>query len=127
MKKELHAYLRTIHTLCPPKQRRRFVHDLQNDILQFQEANPDCDIHMVITRFGTPTEIAASFVRNYSDNKTTTRKRQAVFLIALVAIIALIIGSTALALCISDAYSDSHIQRTHTNQEDDYYGNAKID
>ena len=125
MKKELRAYLRAVRTLCPPKQRRRFIRDLKNDILQSQETTPDCDMPAVIARFGTPTEIAASFVEINSDNQLLSRKRQTIFLLILVTTIALIIGITALALQWSDAYSDSHIQRIYTDQEDNNYENTE--
>ncbi|MBR5427255.1 MAG: hypothetical protein IK118_02805 [Clostridia bacterium] len=64
LEKELQRYFKEIKKclLCSTKLSRKFLSDLAQSVDQFVEAEPEADITAVKDHFGTPEQIAKSFL-----------------------------------------------------------------
>lgn len=62
--RELKKYLRQIKTelLCPTKEQNRIMGDLKENITGYLEKHPEATIASVQAYFGSPQQIAASYV-----------------------------------------------------------------
>ena len=65
LKKELNAYFKKVDTLllCDHKSKIVFLTDLKNDIDEFVQES-DADFDSIQATFGTPEEIAESFLKD---------------------------------------------------------------
>lgn len=65
-KNNLNAYFRNVEDLllCNRKSKKAFLSDLKNDIDEFVQHEPDADFDSILSAFGTPDEIAESFLKN---------------------------------------------------------------
>lgn len=66
LKKELNTYFSNVEDLllCDRKNKKAFLEDLKNDIDEFVQHEPDVDFDSILSAFGTPEEIAESFLKN---------------------------------------------------------------
>lgn len=66
LKKELNTYFSNVEDLllCDRKNKKVFLEDLKNDIDEFVQHEPEADFGSILSAFGTPAEIAESFLKN---------------------------------------------------------------
>lgn len=66
LKKELSGYYRQVEDLllCDRKSKIVFLTDLKNDIDEFVQQDPEADLDSIVSAFGSPAEIAESFLKN---------------------------------------------------------------
>ncbi len=66
LKKQLNEYFSNVESLllCDRKNKKVFLTDLKNDVDEFINQEPNADFDCIISAFGTPQEIADSFLKN---------------------------------------------------------------
>ena len=66
MQNELNAYYKQVDNLllCDRKSKKAFMTELKNDIDEFVRQETNSDFNSILTTFGTPEEIAESFLKN---------------------------------------------------------------
>lgn len=88
-------YCREVSKHLPGKRNHKsaLIADLQSSVMAYLEENPDADISQIRETFGTPQQIAASYVDAMSADEILvsldTRKRIATSVTALVTVIIL--------------------------------------
>lgn len=104
MKKELRQYYLAIRSLLPCcwKRKNAFIRTLDSSIAAYISEHPDADFTQIERHFGTPQQIAASYIEEMDPQEITdklkVRKRilqivvSAVFLCALVWLILLAVA-----------------------------------
>ena len=91
LKKELNAYFKKVDAqlLCDRKSKIVFLTDLKNDIDEFVQQEPDADFENIVSAFGTPQEIAESFLKNA--DIANIKKKMNVKKILLFAVLAVVL------------------------------------
>lgn len=91
LKKELSGYYRQVEDLllCDRKSKNAFLSDLKNDIDEFVQHEPDADFESILSAFGTPEEIAESFLKNA--DIASIKKKMNVKKILLFAVLAVVL------------------------------------
>ena len=105
-KRILDRYFRNLrkNLLCANKEKKRILSDLRINAENWMEAHPEGDEKAFLEAFGTPEDIAASYMEEmgYTDvsKKILLRKRfsKTAFLLAAVAMIALIVFAIQIAI-----------------------------
>lgn len=109
LEKQLKRYFKDVRgcLLCSTKLSKKFIDDLAQSVDQFVEAQPEADIDAVKKHFGTPEDIAKSFLAETDINlirkKVRLRRLISSFLIA-----ALIVWSVAVTYVALDLHSNIH-------------------
>ena len=98
-------YLREVRRRlpCSGKLKHRVIQELETSLVTFQAENPNSDYNALIARFGTPSQIAATYIEDMNTTelfKNIRLKRTIVKIVSLTAIILILIWclSTAWAL-----------------------------
>lgn len=92
----LKRYIRSISNAlpCSGKMKRQVVSQIHNSIIDYVQENPDADFAAVQSHFGTPQEIAASYVDNQDTSallrKMSIKKKVLTIVAGVMAIILLI-------------------------------------
>ena len=108
LKKELNAYFKKVDAqlLCDRKSKIVFLTDLKNDIDEFVQES-DADFDSIQATFGTPEEIAESFLKNTDianiKKKMNVRK---IILFALLAVVLVYIIFVVASFI--DVHTESH-------------------
>ena len=105
-KRTLDRYFRILrkNLLCANKEKKRILSDLRINAENWIESHPEGDEQAFLDAFGTPEDIAASYMEEmgYTDvsKKILLRKRfsKTVFLLAMAAMIALIVFAIQIAI-----------------------------
>lgn len=108
MNKIGNQYLKQVksHLTCPAALKKTFLEQIQGDVEEFLETNPDATLEILTVRFGEPNQMACSYLDGLDGNelqkqikKAKTVKRTILFtclgllLAVLVAITILVIAS----------------------------------
>ncbi|MCM1115128.1 MAG: DUF6120 family protein [Clostridium sp.] len=109
LNKEINNYLKTVKSfiICDWKTRRKFIHDLKNDIFDYMENNSVNNIEDVYKHFGTPRDIAKAFFED-ADIKEIKRKMN----ISRILIIGIICALLIWAVGVTISIIDGHISNT---------------
>ncbi len=77
MKKELNRYCRRISRYLPMKkaQRQQIIEQIRHSAEDYQAEHPAVDMSALIAHFGTPQEIAASYVENMTPEEILKKFR----------------------------------------------------
>ena len=77
MKKELNRYYRSISRYLPMKkaQRQQIVEQIHRSVENYLEGHPEADMAALTAHFGTPQEIAASYVENMTPEEILKKFR----------------------------------------------------
>lgn len=64
--KDIRKYKRTTKRLlvCPKDYRQQFLNDMERDLRQFMEENPSAGYSDIVAYFGTPEELAQTYLDN---------------------------------------------------------------
>ena len=96
--KEINGYLKAVQRNCPPELRTKIKADLENNLYDFCEENPQADLATVTERFGTPEAYAAGFAEAMPSDEQAKAVRKAhhskkwkAFTAVLLIIVALIV------------------------------------
>ena len=74
--REIKNYLKNVQRNCPSELRAKIKADLENNLYEFCEENPQADWEKVIEHFGTPEAYASGFAQAMSiDKQTKTLKK----------------------------------------------------
>lgn len=89
-------YLREVRRRlpCSGKLNHRVIQELETSLVTFQAENPNSDYNTLIARFGTPSQIAATYIEDMNTTellKNIRLKRTIVKIVALTAIILILI------------------------------------
>lgn len=80
---------------CPAKLKRIILADIFENVQAFLEENPDTDIHKLYAQFGTPQQIAASYVSDLDMPKLLhdLRLRKRIFTAVVISITAALMAA----------------------------------
>ncbi len=109
MNKHLKAYYKEISSLmvCEGKLKKAFIKELKSAVNEYTELNPTCTIEDISAVFGTPEEIAFSFIENGSFTKV--KKQLDVKRVIIAAVItALIIWFAFAVISLIDVHQEAH-------------------
>lgn len=127
LEKQLKRYFKDVRgcLLCSTKLSKKFIDDLAQSVDQFVEAQPEADIDAVKKHFGTPEEIAKSFLAETDINvirkKIRLRRIVAGFLIAVLLIWGIAVGYSAVDSHLSVyGYGEEFIMENATPDESRY-------
>ena len=96
--KKLRRYYWEVSNLlpCNPRIKQTLMDEIKENIDQFLEEYPDADYDVIVQRFGTPQQIAASYLEEMDPqevlNKLNTRKRIAGIVTAGVVLFVVLCG-----------------------------------
>lgn len=119
MDREIKKYLRSVkHAAgCPPSRKAEILKHLENDILLYADENDVEDISEIVEKFGSPEEIAKSFIEE-SDLKAVSHslkanRRIVAAILAVVLVVGLIvIAINAYNLWRAEQYSNGYFVET---------------
>lgn len=109
MNNHLSEYYKEISSLavCTVKQKKAFITELKSAVNEHMELNPECTIEDIKTVFGTPEEIALSFIENA--NITKVKRQINVKKVTIAAIItALLIWFAFAVISFIDVHLEAH-------------------
>lgn len=86
--KDFKRYVREVGRLLPRKVRKKLLPDLKREILAFLEENPGSNYDIFIDRFGSPKDIADTFLAQES---TSVNKIQKLLKITLIVLLILVV------------------------------------
>ncbi len=109
MNKHLEGYYKEIYSLivCEGKQKKAFINELKSAVSEYRELNPACTIDDIKAVFGTPEEIAFSFIENGSLTKVKRQINIKKVIIAAV-ITALLIWLAFAVISFIDVHLEAH-------------------
>ena len=105
MQNEIKEYIKSVkkQIVCPTAESRQMLRELQANVSDFVQENPDADMVQIVEQFGEPETIANLHLANMSKNRITkavnTRK---------VVVTAVVIALAMLAITFIVAIIDSH-------------------
>ncbi|MBQ3518910.1 MAG: hypothetical protein IJA31_06285 [Clostridia bacterium] len=105
MQNEIKEYIKSVkkQIVCPTAESRQMLRELQANVSDFVQENPDADMVQIVEQFGKPETIANLHLANMSKNRITkavnTRK---------VVVTAVVIALAMLAITFSVALYDNH-------------------
>lgn len=108
MNNEIRRYCSEISGMLPCKGRtkRKLMAEIKGNITHYLDECPDADYDAIVSRFGTPQQIAASYVEEMEPhevlNGLNTRKRIVGILATGIALIALVWG-IGVGICVVDS------------------------
>lgn len=74
--KEIRAYLKKVKRYCPRSFWKKLAPELEGNLLDFQERNPDCTIAEIIGHFGAPETFGYSYILAMEDGERRKMIRQ---------------------------------------------------
>lgn len=101
--KEIHSYLKAVQRNCPRKLKSKIKADLENNLYDFCEENPQADLAAVTERFGTPEAYAAGFAEAMPSDeqaKTVKKARHSKRWIVLACVLTVLLGVSAAIIAI---------------------------
>ena len=103
--KERKQYINKIKKLlfCSSKDRKKFLHDFNENIDDFLKDNPEASIDELQKAMGTPQEIAEEFLSNI-DTKELRKRTSIVRVLIIIGAVALLIFATTLFCLWLDAH-----------------------
>ena len=107
--KELKKYYNEIFSalICDRKQKKAFLNDFSANVDEYLTACPEADIDKIKAEFGTPEEIASSFIAN-SDTIKIKKKLDIKKLILIAVIIVLTIYIAFIIISLIDVHTEAH-------------------
>ena len=83
--KDIRKYKRTTKRLlvCPRDYRQQFLNDMERDLCQFMEENPSAGYSDIVAYFGTPEELAQTYLDNIPQEELIKYKYKKKYQIAL--------------------------------------------
>lgn len=116
MKKELTRYYRSISRYLPIKnaQRQQILEQIRHSVENYLGEHPEADMAALTAHFGTPQEIAASYVENMTPEEILKKfriRRTVLIVICSVVVVAFLIWATGLIITL-----------IHANQRIDGFG-----
>lgn len=114
---QLKKYYRAIkrELLCPGDTKARICKDIENDINAYLQENPGADFAAIEEHFGSPQQIAATYVEEMPTpellKKLKIRKR-IIAAVCIAVVAAISIWAIAIAIALSNEYniSDGYIE-----------------
>lgn len=106
---QLNAYYKEISSFAglTEKQKKEFINELKSTVNEYAELNPDCTIDDIKAVFGTPEEIALSFIEN--GNFAKVKKKLDIKRAIVAAVItALIIWFAFAVISLIDVHLEAH-------------------
>lgn len=108
--KMLRAYYRNIkrELICPRDTKSRILSDLQHNVNAYLSENPDAALCDVQDHFGTPQQIAASYVEALGTPELLGKlklRRRILTLVAAVLAVGLIVWAIAVVIASIDAHN----------------------
>lgn len=114
---QLKRYYRKVTRIIPKKypHRKEILSSIQQDISSYLEEHPDISYEDILKHFGTPEEMASSFVESLTpdDILTTSKKNRKLFII--------IASAIAIFICFATIYIYLVIVATPVTIEDTVY------
>lgn len=110
LNKDARRYLRQIRGWlpCAGRMKRKMLECIKVDILEFLSENPDADYKMVVARFGTPQQIASSYVEEAETGellRVLKTRRKVITIVVTTAVMIVSIWAGAVAFIVT---SDAH-------------------
>ena len=83
--KDIMKYKRTTKRLlvCPKDYRQQFLNDMERDLRQFMEENPSAGYSDIVAYFGTPEELAQTYLDNIPQEELIKYRYKKKYQIAL--------------------------------------------
>ncbi|MBQ3604284.1 MAG: hypothetical protein IJA02_10610 [Clostridia bacterium] len=103
--KEIYSYLKAVQRNCPTELKSKIKADLENNLYDFREENPQLDMSQLIERFGSPEAYAAGFAQAMPADEQVKAVKKAhlnKWLIALVLVLFVILACVITIFAISD-------------------------
>ena len=114
MNKTLQTQLKTYYKeiantlVCEPRVKKNFLKSLQGDIEEFVQMQPDTVFADIQQTFGTPAQIANSFLGTVTDS-TAVKKKLTIKRIFLTAVfIALVVYVAFIVISLLDVHTEAH-------------------
>ncbi len=109
MQNEIKEYIKAVkkQIVCPTAESRQMLRELQANVSDFVQENPDADMVQIVEQFGTPEEIAKAYI---ADTEPKNIKKavniRKLIVIAIVAIIIIYLAIMLFVVC--DAHNETH-------------------
>lgn len=112
----LRRYLRTVRGMlpCDRKQKRHILKELQCSVDTFLAEHPDADFSLLQAHFGTPDQIAASYLAGMDTPALLRAMRFRKWVVTIV-------GATVLAILLSWACVVTWAVIDHNNESNGYF------
>lgn len=109
LEKQLKRYFKDVRgcLLCSTKLSKKFIDDLAQSVDQFVEAQPEADIDAVKKHFGTPEDIAKSFLSE-TDIGYLRKRLRVRRIIAIVLFTGLALWGAYISYVATETYSTYH-------------------
>lgn len=106
---QLNGYIRKVSDAvdCPYKKKKIFLDELRNGVGDFLELNPDASMEEIEKQFGSPLEIAESFISE-SDAFDGRIKKNIIKILLFAVIAALIIWAAFAVISLIDVHTEAH-------------------
>lgn len=125
--KEIYSYLKAVQRNSPPELKAKIKADLENNLYDFREENPQADMPQLVERFGTPEAYAAGFAQAMPADEQAKAVKKANhskrwIALACVLIILLTASAAIIAIYAKDANETYHyyyseaVEETETQQ-----------
>lgn len=106
----MRRYVRQVRSLlpCPAKQKRMIVEDIWENAAVFLQEHPAADYSQIEAHFGTPEQLAVSYVKDMDTKKLLRElrlKRRIYVLIASAAITVILLFAVTFLFCVADHYA----------------------
>ncbi len=122
MQNEIKEYIKSVkkQIVCPTAESRQMLRELQANVSDFVQENPDADMVQIVEQFGEPEEIAKNYLAD-ADPKRISKaiNIRKVVIAAVVATLLVFIGFVIAVFL--DLHGDSHGTFTVTIAEEGTY------
>ena len=100
MQNEIKEYIKSVkkQIICPTAESRQMLRELQANVSDFVQENPDADMVQIVEQFGTPEEIAKMYI---ADTEPKNIKKAVNIRKLIVIAVAIIIAIVAVSCIIS--------------------------
>jgi len=124
----MRRYVRQVRSLlpCPAKQKQMIVEDIWENAAVFLQEHPAADYSQIEAHFGTPEQLAVSYVKDMDTGKLLRElrlKKRIMTVIVSSLVIALFIWAAAIIFIVADThkYNDSYYGGYFTDASEQTY------
>ena len=109
MQNEIKEYIKSVkkQIVCPTAESRQMLRELQANVSDFVQENPDADMVQIVEQFGKPEEIAKAYIADAEPQNIKKAINIRKLLIAAIVASLLIFTSIMIGIFI-DSHSDRH-------------------
>ena len=109
MQNKIKEYIKSVkkQIVCPTAESRQMLRELQANVSDFAQENPDADMVQIVEQFGEPEEIAKAYLSDAEPNNI--KKAINIRKVIIAAVIAVIVIYLGIMIFVAvDAHNETH-------------------